>query len=85
MFLKKTSVLTDTSAENLFYYFFLQEMLYKCITTNLVSINYIKPEMYQIQTQEQAQIKLINQLCILKNKFNKVEKTIGLYDMYSSL
>lgn len=41
--------------------------------------------MYQIQTQEQAQIKLINQLCILKNKFNKVEKTIGLYDMYSSL
>jgi len=61
-------------------------MLYKCITTNLVSINYIKPEMmYQIQTQEQAQIKLINQLCILKNKFNKVEKTIGLYDMYSSL
>jgi len=41
--------------------------------------------MSYIKTQEQAQINLINQLCILKNKFNKVEKTIVLYDMFSSL
>jgi|LakMenEpi03Aug12_release.lakeMendotaPanAssembly.Ray.scaffolds.fasta_scaffold3452255_1 hypothetical protein len=61
-------------------------MLYLCNTTDFASINYINSqEMSRIQTQEQAQIKLINQLWRLKNEYNKVEKTIVLYDLYNSL